>query len=206
MSFKRRCWIIKWSNALYCGRFQPPHQGHLNSVKYGLKLAEKVYVGIRATPLSLKDPLTPEERVEAWIRLLKSEGIAEKVVIKIIPDFGKETELPREDKVVLKGHPLLEWGRKVEEIFGTSPEDTVFIGNKPSMVLAFNLLGYIVVPGHRNVHRLVDVSASQLRQMILNEDKEWMKLLPKPITEYLLEIKIKERLESLIGTGDISTG
>jgi len=197
---------IKWRNALYCGRFQPPHQGHLSSVKYGLKFAEKVLIGIRATPLSLKDPLTPEERVEAWRRLLESEGLLDKAVIKVIPDFGKETDLPREDKVVLKGHPLLDWGRAVEGVFGTSPEDTVFIGNKPPMVLTFNLLGYVVIPGHRNAYRLVDVSASQLREMILSGNDEWAKILPEPVVSYLLEIDIRRRLSELTGTGDISTG
>ena len=197
---------MHWSYALYCGRFQPPHQGHLNSVKYGFRFADKVLIGVRDTPLRLKDPLTVEERIEAWKRLLRSEGVLHKVIIKAVPDFSKETPLPHEDKVVLKGHPLLDWARRVEEIFGVSPENTVFIGNKPSMVLAFNLLGYIVIPGHRNVHRLVDVSASRLREMILNRDESWRNLLPKPIVEYLDEIDIYSRLKSLIGTGDISTG
>ncbi len=197
---------MHWKYALYCGRFQPPHQGHLNSVKYGLKLAEKVLIGIRDTPITLKNPLTVDERIEAWRRLLVSEGLWDRVVVKKIPDFGKETPLPKEDKVVLKGHPLLDWAREVECIFGISPEEAVFIGNKPSMVLAFNLLGYIVVPGHRNVHRLVEVSASELRKMILSKNEKWASLLPKPVADYLKEIDIYSRLKSLEGTDEISTG
>ena len=198
--------FVYWKYALYCGRFQPPHQGHLNSVKYGLKLAEKVLIGVRDTSVTLKNPLTVEERVEAWRRLLVSEGLWDSVVVRRIPDFSKETPLPKEDKVVLKGHPLLDWAREVERIFGTSPEDTVFIGNKPSMVLAFNLLGYVVVPGHRNVHRLVEISASELRKMILDRDEKWASLLPKPVADYLKEIDIYGRLKSLVGTDEISTG
>ncbi len=194
-----------WKYALYCGRFQPPHQGHLNSVKYALKLAEKTCIGVRDTPLSLKDPLTVEERIELWHILLSDEGLDDRVIVKRIPDFGKETPLPKEDKVVLRGHPLLDWAKEVEKIFGTSPRDTIFVGNKPSMVLAFNLLGYIVVPGHRNIHRLVDVSASELRKLVLSGDSKWMEMLPKPVTEYLLKIDFKGRLESLVGTGEIST-
>jgi len=197
---------MKWRSALYCGRFQPPHQGHLSSVKLGLKLADRVYIGIRDTRLTLKDPLTSEERIEVWKRLLNYEGILKRVTLRIIPDFGKETPLPKEDKVVLKGHPLLDWARRVEGIFNTSPEDTIFIGNKPSMVLAFNLLGYIVVPGHRNVHRLVEVSASKLRELILNRDESWCELLPVPVVEFLKEIDIYSRLKSLVGTSEISTG
>ena len=188
---------MKWRYAIYCGRFQPPHQGHLASLKLGLKYADKVCLGIRATPLSFKDPLTPEERVEAWKRLLEYEDLIDRVIIKIIPDFGKGTPLPQEDKVIKTGHPLLEWARTVEKIFGTSPQHDIFIGNKPAMVLAFNLLGYIVVPGHRNIHRLVDISATRLRNMILNGDDQWKELLPKPIVELLLKVNIKERLEKL---------
>ncbi|HDJ89844.1 MAG TPA: hypothetical protein ENG40_04045, partial [Thermoprotei archaeon] len=142
-----------WKYALYCGRFQPPHQGHLNSVKYGLKIAKNVLIGIRNTKLGFKDPLTLNERIDLWRILLKEEGILDKVLIKPIPNFSKNIPLPIEDKVVLYGHPLLDWAKTVEKIFNIDPKNTVFIGNKPSMVLAFNLLGYIVYPGHRNVHR-----------------------------------------------------
>jgi len=186
-----------WKYALYCGRFQPPHQGHLSSVKYGLKIAKKVLIGIRDTEINFKNPLTINERIDLWKILLKEEKIVGRVLIKTIPDFGKNVPLPNEDKVVLYGHPLLDWARNVEKIFGISPDNTVFIGNKPSMVLAFNLLGYIVYPGHRNIHRLVDVSATELRRLILNRDNRWMKMLPNSIVNYLIKINISSRLEKL---------
>lgn len=185
-----------WRLAIYCGRFQPPHQGHLKSVEYGLKIAKRVCIGIRATELSIKDPLTPKERVEIWKRLLKYKGVLNRVIIKIIPDFSKDYGIPQEDKIVLVGHPLLRWAKTVEETFEASPEDSVFIGNKPPMVVAFNLLGYIVVPGHRNAHRLVDVSATQLRKMIIGGDEKWKSVLPKPVVDYLVELGIRKRLLS----------
>ena len=188
--------MIVWRLAIYCGRFQPPHQGHLESVKYGLKIAKRVCIGIRTTELSMKDPLTSEERIEVWRRLLKCEGVLDRVTIKAVPDFDKSCGVPREDKVVLRGHPLLKWAKTVEEIFKASPEDSVFIGNKPPMVIAFNLLGYIVVPGHRNTHRLVDVSATQLRRMIVDGDEKWKNVLPRPVVEYLVELGIRKRLLS----------
>ena len=186
-----------WRYAIYCGRFQPPHGGHLASVRYALSVAEVVCIGVRETARSIKDPLTVEEMVEAWRRLLEAEGLADRVVMRPVPDFDKGWGLPGEDKVVLKGHPLLDWARRVEEIFGSSPDRDVFVGNKPPMVLAFNLLGYPVIPGHRNAHRLINVSATELRAMILRGDPRWMGVLPKPVAEYLAELGIERRLREL---------
>jgi len=190
--------MTMWRLAIYCGRFQPPHQGHLESVKYGLKVADRVCIGIRETKLSMKDPLTVNERVEAWKRLLKHEGILDRVIVKGVPDFDKNHGVPQEDKVVLKGHPLLKWAKRVENIFKASPKDCVFIGNKPPMVIAFNLLGYVVVPGHRNAYRLVEVSATELRKMIIDGNEKWKTALPRPIVDYLVELGIRRRLLSLI--------
>jgi len=166
-------------------------------VKSGLKIAKKVCIGVRTTRLSIKDPLTAVERIEIWKELLKHEGILDRVIVKPIPDFDKGYGIPQEDKVVLKGHPLLRWARTVENIFNASPEDSVFIGNKPPMVIAFNLLGYVVFPGHRNAHRLIEVSATELREMIIRGDERWINMLPKPVANYLLKLEIRERLLSL---------
>ncbi|RLE57296.1 MAG: hypothetical protein DRJ40_03005 [Thermoprotei archaeon] len=184
--------------AVYIGRFQPPHQGHLASVKLGLEIASTVIIGVRETPLGPKDPLTVNERIECWRRLLEWADVdLSRVVIRAVPDFGKDTPLPTEDKVIFSNHPLITWARTVEKLLNMNPSDTAFIGNKPPMVIAFNLLGYVVVPGHRNVHRCIEVSASELRRKILSGDESWKKMLPPPVTEYLEHIDIYRRLLSL---------
>ncbi|RLF23871.1 MAG: hypothetical protein DRN15_04685 [Thermoprotei archaeon] len=185
----------KYRLAVYLGRFQPPHQGHLESVKLGLRIAEHVVIGIRDTKLDFKDPLTVEERFECWRRLIKwAELDADRVSLVKVPDFGKGTGIPYEDKAIFTDHPLLRWAKEVEKLLGMNPEDTVFIGNKPPMVIAFNLLGYIVFPGHRNVHRLIEVSATELRKSIMSNDGRWRNILPSPVVRYLDEINIRERL------------
>ena len=188
---------MMWRCAIYCGRFQPPHHGHLASLVKGLKYAEKVCLGIRNVELSFRNPLTPSEVKECWIRLLESLNLCDYVIIKIIPDFPKNIPLPIDDKVIYRGHLLIDWAKKVEKIFETTPKHDVFIGNKPHMVLAFNLLGYVVISGHRSVYRTIDVSATEIRNLILSRNEKWKKLLPKPVVNYLEEINIYERLKSL---------
>jgi len=191
---------MRFPRALYIGRFQPPHAGHLATVRYALTIASEVTIGIRDTRLSIKDPLTLGERVEAWQRLLESEGLADRVEVRGVPDFEKQAP-PVEDKEALTGHQLVEWAKKVEALLGISPDDTVFVGNKPPMVVAFNLLGYIVLPGTRNLRRLMDISATKLRELVLRGDPSWKSLLPKPVATLLEEIGFRERLMALTERG-----
>lgn len=181
---------MKFRYIIYCGRFQPPHYGHLASVMLALKYCNKVCLGIRDTKLSFKNPLTVKERIELWKMLLENENIIDRVIIKPVQDFPKQ--IITDDKQL--DHPLIKWAKSVEKVFNTSPQYDAFMGNKPHMVLAFNLLGYIVIPAHRNLFRHIDVSASKLRQLIINNDSRWKLMLPKIVVDYLESINIRERL------------
>jgi len=184
--------------ALYIGRFQPPHYGHLQSVKYGLKLAKTVIIGIRMTSINLKNPLTVQERIECWKRLLTYFNIPlDRVKLVPVDDFNKRAKIPDDDKVIYKQCSLLDWAEEIQNKLGIRPDTTIVIANKPQIVVAFNLLGYVVFPAHRNRYRLVDVSATELRNLILKGDEKWKDMLPKPVVDFLEEIKIRERLLSL---------
>ena len=188
---------MHFESALYVGRFQPPHLGHLRSLEHALSFADTALVGLRNTELGLDNPLSVDERALLWKKLLEKAAMSDKIVLRGVPDFRKG-QLPREDKVVVREkHPLLNWAEQVERLFGITPERTVFVGNKPPMVLAFNLLGYVVIPGHRSVHRLVEVSATDLRRRILGGDESWKAMLPEPVVQGLVEIGITKRLHEL---------
>ena len=186
---------MRFRRVFYVGRFQPPHEGHIKSVLLGLELGDEVVIGVRDTRLSASDPLTAEERVWIWRRVLGELGVT-RFDVKVVPDFNKN-DVIWDDKVVIRGHPLLDWARTVEKILSVSPRDSAFLGNKPPMVIAFNLLGYIVIPGHRSVSKLVDVSATELRRMVMSGDERWRSLLPKPVVDALDEVGFEERLRSL---------
>ncbi len=59
--------------AAFFGRWQPFHNGHLHIVKKVLDAGGCVWVGVRDTPLSERDPLTAQQRVE-MLRVLKPGG------------------------------------------------------------------------------------------------------------------------------------
>lgn len=192
---------MKFRKVFYIGRFQPPHLGHVETVKYALKFCDRVVIGIRDTKLSLENPLTTHERVECWRRIVVDEGIEHRVEIKVVPDFEK-VELPIEDKVIFDlNHPLIRWGLQVVEVLGVDPRYDAFIGNKPPMVLTFNLLGFIVIPTFRSVYAIKGikiVSASKIRNSILSGSNEWKNYVHKSIVEYLENIvKLRDRLTQL---------
>jgi len=65
--------------AVYIGRFQPVHKGHVNIVKYALMHAEHVIIGIGSANSSRrpKNPFTYREREEMWRRQFALAGIDE---------------------------------------------------------------------------------------------------------------------------------
>lgn len=63
--------------AVYIGRFQPFHQGHLASIKYGFSIAKKIIIvlgGYKLAP-SLTDPWTTKERKNMIIRSLERKDL-----------------------------------------------------------------------------------------------------------------------------------
>jgi bifunctional NMN adenylyltransferase/nudix hydrolase len=62
--------MSKYDYAVFIGRFQPPHKEHINQIKRGLDLADKVIIALgshRAAP-NIKNPWTTQEREEMVLR------------------------------------------------------------------------------------------------------------------------------------------
>lgn len=116
--------------ALYVGRFQPFHKGHLEALKWILSRCDEVIIGIGSAQYShqIENPFTAGERIEMIRTVLKAEGLMERCIIVTIPDIGQHSLwvsvarqfCPRFD-VVYSNEPLtrrlfLEAGFKVESI------------------------------------------------------------------------------------------
>ena len=56
----------KYKTSVYIGRFQPMHNGHLETIKKALELSDKliIFVGSSNKPKSVKNPFTTEERIK----------------------------------------------------------------------------------------------------------------------------------------------
>jgi nicotinamide-nucleotide adenylyltransferase len=75
--------------ALYIGRFNPPHKGHLEALKYIFNINEidSVIIGIGSAQEShsVKNPLTGGERFELVNIMMKNHSVFESKQYYIVP-------------------------------------------------------------------------------------------------------------------------
>jgi len=152
--------------AIFIGRFQPLHIGHLKVIKWILKKYDKVYIAIGSSQESNtdKNPFTLEQRKRMIQNTLKSERIEKKKYeIFGIPDF-------HDDKA---------W---VESILKKTKFDVVFTMN-PWTKRCFDAFN-IPVKEHPMFD---DISATKIRKMIKNKE-DWQELVPKEVQKIIKKV------------------
>ncbi len=79
------------SRALFVGRFQPYHLGHLAATKWILEREERLIIAIGSAQYShtIENPFTAGERIEMILATLEEEGLAGKCIIVPVPDVGQ---------------------------------------------------------------------------------------------------------------------
>ncbi|MEM2273662.1 MAG: nicotinamide-nucleotide adenylyltransferase [Candidatus Bathyarchaeia archaeon] len=167
--------------ALYVGRFQPFHLGHLEAIKYILNNANEIIIVVGSSQEShtLENPFTAGERIY-MIRLALNE-------IRVDP--GRYYIIPVAD---LNVHSL--W---VSHVCSHVPRFEVVYSNEPLTRRLFIESGFRVesIPFYRR-----DVcSATEIRRRMLL-DLNWEDLLPKSVATYIREINGIERLKDLAKT------
>ncbi len=158
--------------ALFIGRFQPFHNGHLWAVKEILKRSDKVIIGIGSSQYqkTAVNPFSAGQRKEMIREALKSEGITSYAIFEI-PDLHSDDE----------------W---VSHVCRIIPHfDIVFTGSPLSKKL-FTEKGFVVEPLPRNRN----ISASEVRLRIL-KGMEWKSLVPEPVAGILKHIGAEERIK-----------
>lgn len=74
--------------ALFIGRWQPPHNGHMHIIKEALDAGKNVAVGFRDTEIGIDDPYTLQERKHMFRRIFAEMGISEdRYKLVDIPDI-----------------------------------------------------------------------------------------------------------------------
>ncbi|MDR2583045.1 MAG: bifunctional nicotinamide-nucleotide adenylyltransferase/Nudix hydroxylase [Fibromonadaceae bacterium] len=103
--------MAKFSALIYIGRFEPPHNGHLATIRTALEQTEKmlVFIGSHEACRSLRNPFTSDERME-MLRISLTEVEQKKVIFIPIHDSNynhvewlkelKEKVLDNEPKVI----------------------------------------------------------------------------------------------------------
>ena len=76
--------------ALFIGRFQPFHKGHLSALKWILKRSSRAIIAIGSAQKSFepKNPFTAKERMGMILGQLKAAGIARKCALVSVTDVN----------------------------------------------------------------------------------------------------------------------
>ncbi|MFX0006108.1 MAG: nicotinamide-nucleotide adenylyltransferase [Promethearchaeota archaeon] len=169
----------KNSIALFIGRFQPLHHGHLYVIKQILKSRNFLKIGIGSSQLShtLNDPFTSEERKMFLIKALEKRGISSSSYeIYDIPDIFNATKwVDHVISIVGEFNSIYSNSDWVRELFsnkGIKVEKKLSIFNKK-------------------------FSAYNIRRLISKNDKKWKTLVPKEVVELIEEFNGINRIQSL---------
>ncbi|MCS7143282.1 MAG: nicotinamide-nucleotide adenylyltransferase [Aigarchaeota archaeon] len=161
--------------AVFIGRFQPFHLGHLHAIKEILESYDELIIVIGSAQYShtVTNPFTTGERVEMIRRGLRSSGIdLAKIIIIPLPDIGE--------------HAL--WVSRLTSFL--PPFDAVFTNNKfVQLLLAERGLKY-------SEPKLADretLNATYIRSLMIKGER-WREFLQKDVADYIDSIDGARRL------------
>ncbi|MFX1387047.1 MAG: nicotinamide-nucleotide adenylyltransferase [Promethearchaeota archaeon] len=167
--------------ALFIGRFQPLHHGHIYVLKKILNSNEKIKIGIGSSQYSytLNDPFTSDERKKFLNAALEKRNISNnRYEIYYIPDIFNAKK----------------WVDHVISIVGKF--DTVYSNSDWVRELFFNK-GIRV--GNKITIFKKKFNANNIRKLIIRNDKNWKSLVPNEVIELIKEFNGIERIKSLYG-------
>lgn len=166
------------TRAVYIGRFQPLHLGHVNAFKHVLGRADEIIVVVGSAQYShtTRNPFTAGERITMVRLALREEKIdAERYYIIPIRDL----------------HIHKMW---VAHVVSLTPEFSVVYSNEPLTSTLFREEGIKVEPipfFDRNTY-----SSTEVRRRMLH-DESWRGLLPSTVADYIEEIGGVDRIRKV---------
>lgn len=172
--------------ALIVGRFQPFHNGHMESVRHVLEEFEDVIIGIGSAQYSHtpNNPFTGGER-HLMISKAMFEGGVDNFFLVPIQDINQ--------------YGL--WVAHVQLI--VPPFDAIF-SNNPLTLRLFSERGYDARP--LPMYDREKYSGSSIREMIV-EDGDWESLVPPAVVDVLKQFdgvnRLKDLCEPVVGEGSI---
>jgi NAD+ synthase len=160
--------IPKGKTAVFVGRFQPFHNGHLEAIKWILKQtgAVKIAIGSMQEYGQINNPLDFKERKEIVAAALDEAGIKNCPIFGL-PDFYNDAA----------------WSKKLLEITGLAADKTVLVSLNDWAAASAGKLG-IEAAAHPVF--CDNLSATQVRQTMA-AGFDWGKLAPAAAVKYLKE-------------------
>jgi len=170
------------SLALFVGRFQPYHLGHLAATKWILEREEKLIIAIGSAQYShtFENPFTVGERIEMILATLEEEGLASRCIIIPIPDVGQ--------------HAI--WVQHVKQY---CPPFSRVYSNSPLVRRLFAEAG-IEVRGIPLFER-DKYDATYIRKLMI-EGGDWEKYVPRAVASVIKRIGGVERLREIVTQSD----
>jgi len=173
-----------FKRALYVGRFQPFHLGHLEAIQEVLKEVEELVIVIGSAQYShnMVNPFTAGERLIMVRRALQEAKV----------DYSRLWVVPVPDV-----HLHMLW---VSALEGYTPRFDIVYSNEPLTRRLFIESGYEVksIPFfQRKIY-----TSSLVREKML-KGKNWTHLVPKSVAEFIKEIDGVNRLRDLSRTDKI---
>ncbi len=161
--------------AVFIGRFQPFHNGHLYALKKIAKNYDEIFIVIGSADKGFEkeNPFTAEERKE----MLKSVLAGLKIKAKIIPVDDVEN-----DELWLAG--ILDKIRKIDAVFS----------NNSWVRRIFEHAGYRVESTGRYKRGVYE--GKQIRRL-MSEGKKWERCVPAEVVRYIEKINGAERINKL---------
>ncbi len=168
--------------ALFMGRFQPLHHGHIYILNYLLKNFKLIKIGIGSSQLSKtkSDPFTSKERIQFIQAALEKRGISSgKYKIYEIPDIFNAKK----------------WVNHVVSIVGNF--DAIF-SNSEWVRQLFQNQGYRL--GRKLIIFKKKYNGSNIRKLINKKNSNWKRLVPKEIFQLMIEFGGIQRIKQLYNT------
>ena len=165
--------------ALFIGRFQPLHHGHVHVLKDILKFHDKIKIGIGSSQLSntKNDPFTSKERRQFIDAVLKKRNITSKQYeIVDIPDIFDAQN----------------W---VKHVVSTVGEFKVIYSNSDWVRNLFLKNGFTL--GRKLEIFKKKYNGTNVRKSISKDNKNWTKLVPKEVVNLMRDFKGIERIKHL---------
>lgn len=163
--------------ALYIGRFQPFHNGHIKIIKEASKKYSEVIIGIGSSQYghTTDNPFTNDERKIMIEKSLKNIGVKNYKIV-LIPDI----------------HNPPKWVDHVLSII--SDFDEVITNNNFTKQL-FSKKGYVIK--QTPLYNKENYSGKAIRDKIKN-DEAWEDLVPLEVSKIIKKINGENRIKQLI--------